>query len=218
MTPLRGVLISCSFLAVALLAGQAAAGVLPESSYSSDWQGSVFYGLSGTSENEQGLKGQVDFAVYDTEDLQFEGEQGLFSDFDMPDGDQYLYAYQISNDLIGISETEISYFGLLGITEGTDYLTFSSSDSPDDPSDEGIEPASGSQAEWNFHGDSGLVEAGDHSWFLFVTSSSAPIIGDYEVRGPADDLPVPGHAPEPATIVMLGTAGIFLVRKRRQPV
>ncbi|MCK5175930.1 MAG: PEP-CTERM sorting domain-containing protein [Planctomycetes bacterium] len=218
----RRVIAVWSFVMMVLFSGQGMASmekVLPDSSYSTDWEGYKYYGLPGTPEHFKDMRGRVDFAVYDMqqEDLSND-EQALISSLDnVPENHQYLYAYQIFNDYTGYSLKPVDYFALLGIEEGTDFETTSGNDSPDDPSEEGTGPTSGEEGVWKFTFDKGLIEAEKHSWFLFVTSANAPILGDFKINGPGDT-PVPGDVPEPGSIILLAGATAIAALKRRRRV
>ena len=216
----RRVIAIFSFVAMFLFSGQGMAGldvILPSSSYSSDWEGHDFYGLQGTPEGSRGLRGRVDFAVYDMHQENLSNdEQALISSLDnVPENHQYLYAYQIFNDYPNISEKAVDYFRLLGIEEGTEFDMDSGNDSPDDPSEEGVNATSGEDGVWRFTFD-GLIGVGKHSWFLFLTSANSPILGDFEVNGPGDT-PVPGEVPEPGSAILLaGAAAIAALKRRRR--
>ena len=217
----RRVIAVCSFVAMVLFTGQGMAGldvILPSSSYSTDWEGHNFYGLPGTPEGSRGLKGRVDFAVYDMQQGNLSNdEQSLISSLDnVPENHQYLYAYHIFNDYKGYSKTAVDYFGLLGMDEDTEFEMDSGNDSPDDPSEEGIDPTSGEEGVWRFTFE-GLIKAGDHSCFLFLTSINAPILGDFEINGPGDT-PVPGEVPEPGSAILLAGAATIAALKRRRRV
>ena len=215
----RRVIAVCSFVAMVLFTGQSMAKVLPDSSYSTDWEGHSFYGVPSRPEASTGLKGRVDFAVYD---MQQEGlsndEQALISSIsNVPENHQYLYAYHIFNDYTGYSEKAVDYFGLLGIEEGTEFDTTSGNDTltPDeDPSEEGIGPTSGEEGVWRFTFE-GMIAVGEHSWFLFVTSANAPILGDYEIQCPGNT-PVPGEIPEPGSAILLAAGATIAALKRRR--
>lgn len=214
----RRVIAVCSFVVLVLFSGQGMARVLPGSSYSTDWEGQDYYGLPGTPEDSKGLRGRVEFAVYDMhqENLSFD-EQALISSLDnVPGNHQYLYAYQIFNDYKGYSQKAVDYFGLLGIEEGTEFEMDSSNDTQDDDlSEEGVAPTSGEDGAWDFTFE-GLIGAGKHSWFLFLTSTNSPVLGDFEINGPSDT-PVPGSVPEPGSAILLaGAAAIAALKRRRR--
>ena len=171
----------------------AALEFLPESSY---YEGSTTYSIV----TEDGiLFGRIDFAVYDT---------WTYPDefiIENPTDDQYIYVYQIFNDEI-YSDEEVAYFALLDIEDAPVSGTSSQDDlnggvQPADYPDEGV---------WDFEGS--FIYDGDHSVFLVLTSDTGPVAGSYEIRTSGSIL-VP-DIPEPASILLLGTAGLLILVKR----
>jgi hypothetical protein len=186
------------FLAVAFQTTNAALELLPESSY---YEGSTTY----TIVTDDGiLFGRIDFAVYDTWTYpdEFIGEDG----FENPTDDRYIYVYQIFNDEI-YSDEEVAYFALLDIEDAP----VSGTSSQDDLND-GVEPADyPAEGVWDFEGS--FIYDGDHSVFLVLTSDTPWVPGSYEISAGGSDVPVP-DIPEPASIVLLGTAGLLIFVKR----
>ena len=125
--------------------------------------------------------------------------------------------YQIVND-DPLSDIAISSFSIFAkdpaeiIDESA--LMGSFSDSPDELSEEGVEPTSysydagSSGIVWDFE-EFGYIEKDEHSWFLMLKSDFAPIIGDFEIKGPAEP------NPEPATMALFGLGSLMLFRKRK---
>ncbi|MHC4060647.1 MAG: PEP-CTERM sorting domain-containing protein [Planctomycetota bacterium] len=188
-----------------LLTRNAGATLMPmlESSFH---EGYVFY-------DEGGLRGRIDFAVYDTEHAEY-GDEYLDIGIEAPGEGRYIYAYQIFNDFI-VSEEAVAYFALLGIDEST----IDGIGSQEDP-ESGVQPGDTyvdgdeSKAVWEFNGSDMYVWAGEHSWFLLFSSEHAPVEGDYEIRGP-DSVMVP--APEPSTVALLGFGSVIFFIKRKRP-
>ena len=176
----------------------AALEFLPESSY---YEGSTTYSIV----TEDGiLFGRIDFAVYDTWTYpdEFIGEDG----FEYPTDDRYIYVYQIFSDEI-YSDEEVAYFALLDIEEAP----VDGTSSQDDLND-GVEPADyPDEGVWDFEGS--FIYDGDHSDFLVLTSDTGWVPGSYEISTGGSDVPVP-DIPEPASIVLLGTAGLLIFVKR----
>ncbi|MCE5184668.1 MAG: hypothetical protein LLF76_00890 [Planctomycetaceae bacterium] len=165
-----------------------------------------YQGRNSFSVNDGGnlLQGHVEFAVYDTQTQPLDGynsEQG-----------RYLYAYQVFN--YGSSTAPLMYFTLLGANFSG--LTLSSDDTLDGKASGGIE-SSGTRFEgttkaiWDFA--NGTLIKGERSWFLFFSSNSDWVKGDYQVKALYnDDVPSP-TTPEPLTLALLA-AGAVLMRKR----
>lgn len=183
---------------ILILTADAALEFLPESSY---YEGSTTYSIV----TEDGiLFGRIDFAVYDTWTYpdEFVGEDG----FENPTDDRYIYVYQIFNDEI-YSDEEVSYFTLLNIEDAQ----VSGTSSQDDLND-GVEPAEcPDEGVWDFEGS--FIYDGDHSAFLVLTSNTGWVPGTYEILTGGSDVPVP-DIPEPASIALLGTAGLLIFVKR----
>jgi hypothetical protein len=186
------------FLAIPFQAADAALELLPESSY---YEGSTTYSIV----TDDGiLFGRIDFAVYDTWNYpdEFIGEDG----FENPTDDRYIYVYQIFNDEL-YSDEEVAYFGLLDIEDAP----VSGTSSQDDLSG-GVEPADcPAEGVWDFEGS--FIYDGDHSVFLVLTSNTGWVPGSYEIRSGGRDVPIP-DIPEPASIALLGTAGLLIFVKR----
>ncbi|MBA7682928.1 hypothetical protein ES703_91284 [subsurface metagenome] len=184
-------------LAAATLFAQDAAATLTSSHY----DGSTYYYTPG------GLHGRIDFAVYDDRDEYF-----TVNGLQAPGTGDYVYAYQIFHD--SVVNPALSYFAILGI-EG---VPVDGIDSHDDQSD-GIastdEYFTASRGVWEFqneHGQ-GILSAGEHSWFLVLSSETDWVVGEYEIRA-AGDLPVP--IPEPVMITLLGIGGVLTICARRK--
>lgn len=224
MRVVRKIGILC-LLAVATLFVQDAEAVLtylPESTYAGDtWRGYRYY----DEEPEPGfyLRGRIDFAVYDTENLVLPKEIAWVGELETELGEmpgQYIYAYQVFNDY-GASDMEVSYFAVYALDNDPIDVYEASIGSFADPGS-GVEPTDGSlesnlKVIWEF--DNGLIYKGDHSWFLVFCSDYSPVEGDYKIKAPEDKgtPPVP-EVPEPMTIAMLGIGGAVILRRRRKSV
>ncbi len=185
-----------SLLVAAALFAQDAAATLTSSHY----YGSTYYYTGG-------LHGRIDFAVYDDRD-EYESLYGL----EAPGTGDYVYAYQIFQD--SIANPALSSFAILGI-EGA---SVDGIDGHDDQSG-GIastdEYFTASEGVWEFqneHGQ-GILSAGEHSWFLVLSSETDWVVGEYEIK-PTGDFPVP--IPEPAMITLLVIGGALMMRMRRR--
>jgi len=180
-----------------------------------------------TSFNVDGLRGDIEFAVYDTgtyED-EFVGADG----FENPGDGQYVYAYQIFCD--SSNEDPFGYFSILGIGEnaiadeddiGSMFDLTGEDVAPtdeyfNDPLTEGI---------WEFN--NGFLLSDAHSQLLVISSDNDWKIGSYEIRRPGN-LSVPGDSegggqsslytvvnPEPATISLLCFGSLLILRKSKR--
>jgi len=192
-------------LLVATLFVQSASATLAPMLESSYYDGYVFYGAE--PDYTGGLKGRIDFAVYDDRDEYF-SRNGLHA----PGTGDYVYAYQIFNDY-AVSEEAVAYFALLGINGAT--IDLDSIGSQEDP-ESGIEPGSAyfnddeSRIVWEFNGGAGYILAGDHSWLLVFSSDQDLVLGSYEIRA-AENVPVP----EPSVLALLGVGSVMILRRRK---
>jgi len=182
--------------------------ILPESSY---YQGRSYF---ATNTADGPLAGRVDFAVYDTTTYpgEFVGEGGLTN----PGQGRYVYAYQVFSDA-ALSQAALEYFAILGI--GEQAIAQAGDIGSQDDSSGGIQPAteyfnpSFSRAVWEFQNVS--ITAGEHSYFLVLSSNHDYTAGSFRVIKQADDeLPTP--APEPTTIALLGLGGAFAFAGRKK--
>lgn len=215
--PQKLILLTLAFI-LGLLA-QNASAELATSSYAEavgNWQGSAYYDeyLGG----EDYLRGRVDFAVYDTQNLIYSAEKAFINSIDMPEMDRFLYTYQIFNDYDDISDEAVSYFAIFNPQQTVLNVDANNIGSKDDGAG-GIEPTSeslkddGTRVEWDFAG--GLIYNDGHSWYLLFSAGGAPTAGDYEVRAPQSD-EIPAPIPEPATVALLGIGGVALIRRKRR--
>lgn len=186
-----------SLLVAATLFAQNAVATLTSSHY----YGSTYY------HTPDGLHGRIDFAVYDDRDEYF-----TLNGLQAPGTGDYVYAYQIFHD--SWVSSAVASFAILGIAGAP----VDGIDCHDDQSG-GIastdEYFTASEGVWKFqneHGQ-GILFAGEHSWFLVLSSNTDWVVGEYEIRA-ADDFPVP--IPEPATIALLGIGGAMAICARRR--
>jgi hypothetical protein len=220
--------------AVAILSGGVAEAtldrILPSSSH---YQGFVYFnetvdyppeGTGGTVD----LKGRIDFAVYDRDNLAG-GEETSFVDgfvslMGVADEDQFIYTYQIFNDYDNFSDGDIGYFEVLGLMPDGE-TTFSINPSLMNNTTGVDDGFSGAAPEpipsvedgiWEWLGD--LVNFGTQSQFLLYSSVNDWVKGTYrmdvaqESEFPVFDDPIP----EPATLTMLGIGGALILRRRRK--
>jgi hypothetical protein len=184
------------WLAVTLFANRAAATLT-----SSYYHGSTHYFTP------DGLHGRIDFAVYDNRNEYFT-RNGLQA----PGTGDYVYAYQVYHDS-GVNPA-LSSFAILGIggavVDGIDRHNDQSGGIAS--TDEYFTASKGVWEFQNEHGQ-GILFAGEHSWFLVLSSMNDWVAGEYEINT-ADNFPVP--IPEPAMITLLGIGGALTVRLRRR--
>ena len=188
--------------------------ILPESSH---YQGRRYY---RTYTQDGLLSGHIDFAVYYADD----GDEDEFAKagFTTPGSGKYTYAYQIFNDE-GDINAALEYFAILGIGEGAVDDIAADIGSVDDESD-GIDSTTyyfgphdagtgPDEAVWEFEG--GILEAGEHSFFLVLSSDRDYTTGSYTVtKSIVSDAPVP--TPEPGTLALLGVGGAMMLLRRRR--
>jgi len=209
-------------LCVLASAPQVQATVMPVSTYATEqnnWQGSKYY--NETLANDGGtISCRVDYAVYDTSGPKSMAENIFINSIAsvMPDMSQYLYVYQVFNNLSD-SEASIAYFAIFNL--GHTQLDVASQDiGAKDDSVGGNEPSSsgpednGTRVVWNFAG-ALLLEDGDHSWFLVLSSENGPVKGGYEVKSSSSDEPVP-NIPEPTTIALLSSGALIIAGRRKR--
>lgn len=196
----------------AVLAGCAFAGdteMLPDSSL---YQGHQYYSEYA---GELGwLNGRLDFAVYDTQTYpdEFVGADG----FDMPGTGRYVYAYQVFNDLYA-SDQPVAYFSVLNL-DGSSIVGAGGTGAQDDGHG-GIAPIdSDTEAVWKWElSNGGYIDRLEHSWFLAFSSDMNWVPGTYDIRAPEEsDIPGPGDAPEPATVVLIGLGSLIFIRRPRK--
>ncbi len=206
-----------SLLLVAVLFVQNADAVLTYLPYSSHYQGTSYFDYGDT-----GVKGRVEFAVYDTLGP-YGNEWTDATGFDAPGDGRYIYAYQIFNDIDSAATIEgftlwaddYHVLDIIGMGEQDpqegDYLLLGLDFV--EPTGSGTSNG-GVQAWWEF--DNGLFVAGEDSWFLIFSSANNWTAGSYYI-GPISSVP-PVPNPEPCTLALLGLGSAILFTKRKNSV
>lgn len=207
-------------LVAALFVQDASASLLPFSTSgdAEGWQGSRSYSYNVVGYGI--VSGRVYFTVYDTENLVLEGEIALDDEWTMPG--RYIYAYQIFNDQEAVLSFAI-FNEIAGVSLDVDEEDIGSLE---DIPDSGVErtaielTAGNLQVIWEFEEfGAGILDGGEHSYFLLLSTDGAPVVGDFEIKALKEgDLPVPPEIPEPATITLLGIGAAMLLGKRRKSI
>jgi hypothetical protein len=196
-------------LILAMLAVQSAYGItaLSYSTYGSEngWAGYKDY----TQDN---YNVRVLFNVYDIALGQFTwlGQNPI------PEEDKYIYVYEIINEG-DQSNNHIGAFSLLYADGSTIAQHLMHSTSSQDDFSGGIAPdAAGTtnQGEWAWSTDNGYVETGQHSWLLMFSSDHAPTTGKFVFQEGQTEPPAPSPAPEPASIILFGSAVGWIMARR----
>lgn len=181
---------------------------LPSGAYTDNndktWRGYKTY-------TSDGFDVVLDWAVYKMSEVNPWSTQVTF-----PPGDNFIYAYQLFNDLDATKD--VGFFQMLDV-HGTPieqtlmHATRSVADgagkmTDPNPSDDD------KQGQWTWMPGTGFVSAGAKSAFLIFSSVYGPVKGSFVVKELApEDPPVP----EPGTLALLGTAaGMFLAKRTRK--
>jgi hypothetical protein len=186
-----------------------ALAMLPTSSY---MHGSAFYGVN--DDDPEFLKGRVDYAVYDTDNLSLADEQDFVDALGL--AGQYVYAYQIWNDY-SVSESAVKSFEVMYQDGSSVAAAILNDTGAHDDGEGGVAPSSiTSQGVWQWSIDTDFLAIGEHSYFLIFSSDAAPISGKFEVNGPVNEGPVPPTTPEPATVALVGLGSMVVFGRRRK--
>ena len=214
---------SLLIVATFLVQNASALIALPDSTYADivgNWQG-------GRTYTEDDFNVLVEFAVYEvgnTTDVLEPGkswtEQDLVTELvnELGMTGDYIYMYQIFQHQDEGYE-DVTYFSILDIDGAAiDEALMEGTTALDDGEEGGISPApiiSETQGVWVWSFVNGYISTGQHSYFLVFSSDSEPVVGDYEIKGPEDDLPIP-DVPEPGTLALLGlSSAIAFIRRKK---
>jgi len=219
MKMIRKIVLPSLLLVTALFVQNAAAALLPFSTFGSagGWQGTRYYDIDVVGAGV--LRGRVDFAVYDTQKLQFTGEIALADNWDKPG--RYIYTYQILNDLSVGNEAVLS-FAVFNKTAGMSLdVEKANIGSLEDTPNSGVQPtavdltAGNLEVIWEFEASGvAILDPGDHSYFLIISSDAAPTVGNFQIKAFEGSPPV-SQVPEPgtATLFVVGTV-MFMIRRK----
>lgn len=200
---------------LALLARTALAGPLStDPAAMAGWKGSqLFVGSNGTTS----LMASVDFAVYAPGE--FSQSDALGDPLDPSGGTQYVYAYEIFNNVGGNTFSRNLSIAILDYPNLVQNLTHD----PGTP-EGGIAPnliqfvpedAPFTNVKWTFN--SPVITVGQHSDILLFTSPFAPQFLTAGMQGGSATIataPLPSPTPEPSTILLGGTGLVALVAAR----
>jgi hypothetical protein len=182
---------------------------LPSGAYVDDnnktWRGFKSY-------TNDGFDVVLDWAVYKI------SSANPWSQVDFPDGDNYIYAYQIFNNQDAAKD--VGFFGMLDkhgdpITQTLMHATQAVADGAGgvmtDPN------PSSKQGEWAWLPGVGYVSAGKNSAFLIFSSVYGPTKGSFVVKEAQESDPGTPDVPEPGTLALLGTAaGMFFAKRTKK--
>lgn len=183
--------------------------ILPESSY---YQGRAFQGFSGD-------RVRVDFAVYDTEDV--DGNEFEKAGFAAPGAGRFTYVYQVFNE-INDENFSIDLFRVFEIEPAA--ITGPDQISSENDQEGGIATKeelgeyfnpSYTNGIWEF--EQGILIKGEHSWFLTLSSDHDFVAGNFSiVRDPDNEVPIP--IPEPGTMILIGVGSAILMARKKDSV
>jgi hypothetical protein len=179
---------------------------LPSGTYVDDneknWSGYKSY-------NSDGFDVVLEWAVYEISSVNPWAQQ-----VDFPDGDNFIYAYQIFN--YPDTTKDVGFFSVLDIggnavAQTLMHATRSVADGAGIMSDPN---PSTTQGEWKWTPGVGFVSAQNKSAFLIFSSVYGPTKGSFVIRGPEEEEP---PVPEPGTLALFGVAsGLFLAKRTRK--
>lgn len=165
--------------------------------------------------DENGLRGRIDFAVYDTLHPEH-GDEYLANGIEIPGTGQYIYAYQIfTHPLASIG---VAHFGILDIYGAAIDEALMNSTMGQNDGAGGIAPdpiVSVTEGVWKWTFDEGYMSEGEHSWFLVFSSEQDWVKGSYEIKG-AEEGEFPTPIPEPGIVTLLGVGGALAFIRRRK--
>jgi len=193
----------------AVFAQDASAAFLPYSTYGAD------YGWAGYKNySENGLDLTLYFNVYDlSDDVGRSGELSWLADVVFPEGDRYVYAYQLYSE--STSTKDLSFFRILDksgnpIAQELMHATQGTGEGESPNPNPSLEDK---QGEWVWS-PGGYVSKDEHSAFLVFSSIYAPTRGRFEVKAADESEPPNPEVPEPATIALFCIASGLLVARR----
>lgn len=242
----RAMIFSLLFVIFISTQNTIALSYLPESSH---YSGKQYRGVPGDWI-------RIEFAVYDNY-----GQEFIDADYELPSHwetpGEYLYAYQVINEVTSVDIT-VDFFTISGIGKdamaSSDYIGWVGADPGEmEPDRRGQSPEDGwlaldeeevdddgqyfSSACWEFGHDEDyptmVLENGEHSYFLLITSDHDFQAGTYGLEAPeGEGVPAPGAGdgasepadvgvipiPEPCTAALIGLGSVLLLKKTKKKI
>ena len=169
-----------------------------------------------TTYEEQGFDVVLEWAVYKISAL-----PSAFQGLDFPEGDNYLYTYQLFNSAdatkdVGFFQMQnINGQSIASVIHATGGVSDHQSPQDKETANDTIADSS-EQGEWNW---STGIRSQMRSTYLFFSSVYGPVRGKYVIQEAVKE-PPPGpdqNVPEPGTLALLGTAvGMFIAKRTRR--
>jgi hypothetical protein len=181
---------------------------LPSGAYVDDknktWKGYTTY-------TEESFNVTLEWAVYEISAL-----PSAFQGLDFPEGDNYLYTYQLFNSQDATKD--VGFFQMQNINgqsiASVIHATGGVSDHQSPQDKEVTHDSTTDQGEWDW---STGIRSQMRSTYLFFSSVYGPVRGKYVIEEAAKEPPPGPDVPEPGTLTLLGAAvGMFIAKRTRK--